>query len=281
MVKLGPFKKLGTIWWFEFFDIETSCEEVLTVRLLAEMDRFEYAYSRFLPDSVVTRLNDHGILENPTSEFCELLRIGEKAYEDTGGVFNIAVGKYLEETGYDSTYSFQKKDSVTIIPPLHDVLTVTDAKVALKGGARIDLGGFGKGYLIDHLAKLLVHEKWSTQFLINGGGDMYATHEHDNPIVIGLQHPMSDSQVGSLPLSECGFAASSPYMRRWTDQYNETHHHLVGNAHAGAVYVVAKTALTADIWATTLAINPDVPPPCDVTWFLWTEEKGVVRQTMH
>jgi FAD:protein FMN transferase len=279
MVKLGPFKKLGTMWWFEFFDIPESNTEPLTERLLTEMDRFEKAYSRFLPDSVVTRLNDSGVLTAPSTEFCALLRIAEKAYIDTKGVFNIAVGNYLEQTGYDAQYSFESKGATPVVPVLSEVLVVDDTQITLKNGARIDLGGFGKGYLIDRLAELLVNEKWSAQFLINGGGDMYVTHDVGSPITIGLQHPQNDSQVGSLPLQDMGFAASSPYLRRWKDQHNKVHHHLVGNADAGAVYVVGPDALTADIWATTLAINPDISPPTDVTWFLWTPAKGVMRKS--
>lgn len=58
----------------------------------------------------------------------------------------------------------------------------------------IDLGGLGKGWLIDKLSDLLRNEGYK-EFLINGGGDMYVSstekqecyieHPRDTELVIG------------------------------------------------------------------------------------------------
>lgn len=271
MVKLGPIKKLGTIWWFEFFDCEETNVEKLTHELMGLMDQFESNYSRFLETSLLSMLNNTGILHNPSGEFIDLLTIARTAYKETNGVFNIAIGGYLEASGYNQNYSFTREESVPIIPPLDEVLTVTEEVVTLKYGARIDFGGFGKGYLIDLLATHL-KKTWSQEFLINGGGDMYGTLENGGAITIGLAHPKTQEQIGSLALSNMGFAASSPYLRTWKDQYNTSHHHLIGNEDAQAVFVTAQSALTADIWATTLSIDATQTPPPSVSFTVWKED---------
>lgn len=280
MVKFGPFTKLGTVWWFEFFDVSETQAALFFPRLVAEMDRFESVYSRFISTSLVSTLNDTGRLDAPSEEMLTLLRIGENAYRDTGGVFNMAVGGYLESIGYDADYSFRSQSQIVPIPRLGDVLLIQERSVILKEGARLDFGGFGKGFLIDRLAMLMQYEGWSRHFLINGGGDMYMTSDNGEPITISLAHPLDQSSIGSLALHDCGFAASSPYVRRWKDREGNEQHHLVGSHDAHAVYIVAPSALTADIWATTLSIDSQKVAPENVAFFMWNAEEGIIRMPL-
>lgn len=275
MIQLGPIEKLGTTWWFEFFSLQADQAETVQRVLLETMEEFEAAYSRFRPTSLLSQLNDTGVSAEFTPEFRELLQIGLDAYQATGGVFNCAVGAYLERTGYDASYSFTAQDTIVPPPALPEVLQLTDTMARLRNGARLDFGGFGKGYLIDKLARVMREQFKETVLLINGGGDLYIGDTPDGPIKIGLQHPEQPKIVGSMELSRRGFAASSPNLRRWTDQHGVTHTHLVGAADPRPVYVTAPTATQADIWSTTLSIA-SVSYPDDVQAFMWSEVESQV-----
>jgi len=269
-MKFGPYKKLGTHWWFELFDCPKDTEDIEKL-LLAEMDRFESAYSRFLPDSLVSQLNKERELINPPTEFLELLNIGLGGYKNTKGVFNITVGGVLESHGYDSKYSFKKQETVIGLSNPMETIHIKEQDdfktIHVTGDTRIDFGGFGKGYLIDRLAVIL-KEKGVQYFLINGGGDMYATSDHEAAIEIILQNPQErDTAMGKLSIKNEAFAASSPYIRQWTSN-GSTHTHLVAHADKspGSVFVLAPTATDADMWATTIAIDPHLEVPHDITY---------------
>ena len=265
MITLGPIEKLGTTWWFEFFDLDEEQTEYVKIRLSEYMDTYENNYSRFIDESIVCQLNDTGVVTDPSAEFLGMLQIATDAYRETNGVFNIAVGDHLEKSGYDRTHSFHSVETPDSIPKLDDVLSVSEGEVRLDINARIDFGGFGKGYLIDLLVVFIQNELGLQEFLINGGGDIYATSQNGEPISIGLQDPQDRKKsVGSLQLHNQGFAASSPYVRVWTDQDGVEHNHLVGSEQLNAVFVTAPTATVADIWATTLAITSKTKPPSDV-----------------
>ena len=265
MHTIGPIKKLGTIWWFEFFDLLEVDPLVLEQSLLDIITQFENNYSRFKSDSLIGRLNNGESVADPSAELLDLLSVARNAYKQTDGVFNIAIANQLESVGYDPQYSFQSRESADGVPNLEDVLEVSESNVYLQSRTKIDLGGFAKGYLIDKLATYIQVEWHIQYFLINGGGDMYVTSDNGNPVMIGLADPQNpELQVGSLQLQNQGFAASSPYIRSWTDQDGAPHNHLVGNDNPTSTYVTAPTATQADIWATTLALQQDIVVPKDV-----------------
>lgn len=264
MTEIGPIEKLGTVWRFEFFDLDQNRIPEIERKIVEVMDAFEGNYSRFKEDSLLSRLNNNRRLDlRGKREIREMLQIALEAYRTTNGVFNIAIGGYLERIGYDAQYSFQSQETVEI-PRLDQVLQLTEQSTMLDDGVKIDFGGFGKGYLIDVLANLF-RQEWGLEFfLINGGGDICVSSDHGKPVEIGLENPVSKKIIGTVPLLNQGFASSSPHLRSWTDQDGNRRDHLVGEGEKKTVYVVAPNATWADIWATTLSIDQAVPLPKDV-----------------
>lgn len=270
-MKLGPYKKLGTHWWFELFDYDEDIAAVggidaIEKIVVDEIDRFECAYSRFIESSLISQLNDKRQLVNPPQEFIDLLNIGLKAYKDTNKAFNITAGGVLENRGYDKEYSFKnKKNNVTLESPADVITTRNDGGqivVNLVGDARIDFGGFGKGYMIDRLGEVL-KDNGIEYFLINGGGDMLVTSNKGEAVEIVLQNPIERTKaIGSLQLKNEAFAASSPHLRRWASG-DDSHSHLVSATpeEPRSVFVIAPTATEADIWATACAIDSNIQTP--------------------
>jgi thiamine biosynthesis lipoprotein len=260
MSSLFTLDALGTKWWIEIFS-ELTEEKSQTVYdgLRFLIFEFESNYSRFREDSKLSILNKHKYLDNPSDEFLELIKIGKKLYRDTDGVFNILSGEYLEAIGYDKTYSFTKKDNHVIRPkdPNTSIIFNED-KVTLSEGL-IDIGGYGKGYLIDKIAKHLKNNEVN-YFLINGGGDMYATSDFDRPITIYLEHPdNNETIIAETKLLNEGFAASSTKKRRW-QKNGQDYSHIIDTNNGqslitdSGIYIKAPFAVLADAWATTLVI---------------------------
>lgn len=253
---------LGTTWLVEIFDpvSKQTLDETfgLVQRLLLD---FEATYSRFNPDSQISLLNQNGTLLHPDPTTVEILRLGQQLYTDTDGIFNLLVGEHLIARGYDASYSFKPTTEPAHPPSPLTALTITDSLITLATG-KIDLGGYGKGYLLDKLSRYLQEELRFKYFLINGGGDMYATSDLGKPITIYLEHPTKPgTYIAETTLQDQGFAASSTHKRRWKVSGKE-YSHIVDTANQkeatadeSGIYVKVKEAVTADAWATTLLIS--------------------------
>ena len=261
MITLPTITGLGTQWWVEVFD-DISTEKAQTVyddvRLF--ITKFEDRYSRFNPDSIISTLNAAHKFPNPDAETIEILEYGLSLYHDTHEVFNFLVGEAMEQSGYDALYSFTpKSESLTTPDPTHS-LSITPEKLILSVG-QVDIGGYGKGYLIDLIALRLQQVHNLECFLINGGGDMYGTSDLGKPITIYLEHPSeANTYLKETTLLNEGFAASTTQKRRW-ENAGKVYTHIIDtkaghSSQSGlAVFVKALSAKTADAWATTLLIS--------------------------
>ncbi len=253
---------LGTTWLVELFDeVSTETADETSSLIRSFLSEFELKYSRFNRDSVISTINRAKTLKHPDDITATLLTLGQQFYKDTSGIFNCLIGEHLAARGYDTDYSFIPKVEPTNFPnPLTD-LHVTEKEIVLTNGL-IDLGGYGKGYLIDHLAELLKSRGFA-YFLINGGGDMYATSDHDTPIPIYLEHPSAPgTYIAKTMLHNHGFAASSTHKRRWKVSGKEYSHLIDTRTHKTehnsdtlGIYVKAPNALLADVWSTTLLLT--------------------------
>ena len=275
MSKILPaISALGTQWLIEIFDEvspEKTDEAFGLIRLF--LSDFEAKYSRFKPDSIISTVNRTKVLYRPDPTTISLLNFGKEMYKETGGIFNLLIGGYLMARGYDSDYSFAPKAEPTILPsPLSD-LSINSESITLQAGL-IDLGGYGKGFIIDRLADYLKVLGFD-YFLINGGGDMYATSDYGKPVTIYLEHPINtDTYIKETTIMNQGFAASSTHKRRWKVAGQEYSHivdtkknvaptievdggfaQIDHNPDTLGIYTKAPTAVLADVWSTTLLIS--------------------------
>lgn len=272
------FQALGTHWSVEIFDtVDEQTLEGAFGTLERFTQEFEKKYSRFKPDSLISRLNRERTLERPDEECCALLSYGKQLYLRSNTAFNFLTGHIQEARGYDTSYSFTPHESETLTPgnPITD-LHISKEKIELRHG-NIDLGGYGKGYLIDEISTLL-KEKFSLNFfLINGGGDLFGTSKHGEPIQIFLEHPTKPSHfIHTTSLMGQGFAASSPFKRVWNSG-DKTYTHIISNTEAPRVasFVKAETARDADAFATTALLLQE----SELERLAITEHLGIARFT--
>jgi thiamine biosynthesis lipoprotein len=161
----------------------------------AELDRLEGLLSRFHPTSDVARINSlptgGSVRVSPDTFRClsEAFRVGVL----TGGAFDITAGANGTRRG-------------------RLVSSRTGLKVrAVRAGARIDLGGIGKGYALDRMAVLLREWGMDRAMLSGGGSTVLALDpEPGKPgWTVGIRHPgRRDRELGRVVLCRASFSGS-------------------------------------------------------------------------
>ncbi len=135
-----------------------------------EVDRLEQSLSRFISNSDVSRINrlaagKEAIVDEET---VECLKVAHQAYDLTGGAFDVTLGGIIEawKKGDDKTAKqlLTNHPGMTAVVPAEDGLGVS----VFNENVNIDLGGIGKGYAVDVIAKVLA--EWKIErALIHGG----------------------------------------------------------------------------------------------------------------
>jgi FAD:protein FMN transferase len=153
---------------------------------LALVETLERRWSRFLPDSDVSRLNrlaGRAVVVDPST--LELLAFAIAAWKGTDGRFSPFLGYAMHDIGYSRPWSagtiltpksqpsfvpsrFRANDS-TAEAPIH--LDVETSTVIVDPDVQIDLGGLAKGYAADLVLRELL-SGGATSALVDLGGDM-------------------------------------------------------------------------------------------------------------
>jgi len=141
-----------------------------------EVDRLEAELSRFIDNSDVSRINSVHLGERLVLGLAtfECLEISRRVYEDTKGAFDITIGSLLKCRRNDKGEARTPRQEELNLARKHtgtDLLALNEDEhtvEVLSEGVQVDLGGMGKGYAVDQMAKLL--REWGIEVaLIHGG----------------------------------------------------------------------------------------------------------------
>ncbi|MFI1855495.1 FAD:protein FMN transferase [Streptomyces sp. NPDC020480] len=252
------FDALGTRWQIET-DVPLSQE--LRSRILHRIQRFDATYSRFRPDSLVSRIATTpggGRFEFPEDSLA-LFGLYDRLHAATDGAVDPLVGRDLELLGYDSVYSLRPApDEVRAAERARG--RVSWARDVVRDGTTvvterplvIDVGAVGKGYLVDLLSAIL-READHTRFVVDGSGDL--RHAGEQTIRVGLEHPFDPQRViGVADLRNQALCASGISRRAWGDGLHHVLDARTGVPVGGVVatWAVADQAARADGLATAL-----------------------------
>ncbi|TBL69081.1 FAD:protein FMN transferase [Paenibacillus thalictri] len=252
------FKAIGTQW-----EIETRepLSHQLQQRILERIEQFDLTYSRFSPDSLVSRVAaaaDGGSFTFPEDSL-PLFELYDRLYTATMGAMDPLVGRDLELLGYDRTYSLMPASDVIRSAAYAQGKAIWSKHIIRNGTTLvtqrplvIDVGAAGKGYLVDIVSEMLC-EAGIAEFVVDGSGDL--RHSGGSSIQVGLEHPFDSSLViGVAKLKNRALCASAVNRRSWGDGL----HHVL-DARTGipvrevvATWVIADKAVTADGLATAL-----------------------------
>ncbi|MEQ1665679.1 MAG: FAD:protein FMN transferase [Bdellovibrionales bacterium] len=249
------FPALGTHWWVEIIDNNPNITQ-LKPGILIIVQEFEKNYSRFMPTSLISSLNNSKALKNAPQELQDMLKYSADIHIKTDRVFNITVGSQLEKDGYGQVKDLSSK--IALETEKH--INIDQSLIRLSETTRIDLGGIGKGWLIDKLADYLKASGIS-DFIINGGGDIYVASNDRQAIKIKIEHPTIVGQsIGTIFIKNGGLASSSAQKRKWTTASGKITHHIINPAtnkaqsKLASIHIYAKTTTLADVLATVFLL---------------------------
>ncbi len=197
--------------------------EEMTVKSL---DRYESLWSRYLPDSDVSRMNragGRGVTVAP--ETITLIRASKHAYRASGGRFDptvlgtlVAAGDINARPGSRGTIT--RAEGLLSSPPDGgcDRIEVLDdeSTVLMPTGVGFDPGGIGKGLAAD-LVVLELLDSGASGAMVNIGGDMRAegTPPSGSRWAVAVEDPFNpEAVVATLRFDNGAVATSSTSGRR-------------------------------------------------------------------
>lgn len=250
------FEAIGTIWFIEIFDkkVDKSIQNIV-IKTISE---FETNYSRFKSDSLISKLNTQRHLKDVSTELFSIINFGERLRKLTDNNFSLGVGSILEKRGYDSNYSFSSKESNKVDRNTNMFKTLSKDTLELHELVKIDIGGIGKGWIVDKVANL-IKQMGFVGFFINAGGDIYATQQNQQGFTFILENPLNTNQkIGEITIENSAIASSSSNRRSWVDKNTgKRNTHIVGeNEDIAGVFTQAPKTLHADATATCLLVTP-------------------------
>lgn len=232
----------------------------ISLRLLFEQQ--EQRFSRFRPDSLLSRLNAGEAVTGPL--FARGCTLALDAWRLTNGLFNPLVLPALRDAGYQRSFETVASGAPRpqTIPHPEDVLHILGDRVALRAGA-LDLGGIVKGWTVD-----LAIESFDSEceaLFINAGGDLRATGSAGNGPgwEISIAGPADGAPLWSGQLDGAA-ATSSTTKRRWRTAAGKVAHHLIdprtglpADSPFEQVTVLAPETWLAEVWAKAILIGGD------------------------
>jgi len=227
--------------------------------------RLEKIFSRFDPESELSRLNAH--LNEAIPASADLTAIAKKSldyYESTEGIFDPRIIGHLESIGYAK--DFKKSDFTPIVPlsppdiskDLKSDLQISEGKVRFS--ERMDFSGIVKGFATDQITAFFREMGWRN-FLVDSGGDMFAAGRPPESEKWNIAVEGVDEKNLHLSISEKAVATSGISRRKW-ERDGKRFHHLIHPKYPTnfsfdlrTVSVIADSAEEADVLAKTIFIK--------------------------
>jgi thiamine biosynthesis lipoprotein len=247
------FEAIGTHWFIELPDQADFPTDLIT-DIQQTIHTFDSRYSRFRPDSFVTRLSKEAGNYILPEEAQPMLDLYQQLYQITNGLMTPLIGQTLSDAGYDADYSLVPKNPRPA-PPWEDTFLYAFPKLTMYQPALLDFGAAGKGYLVDILSERIENHAIKN-YLVNGSGDIRI--RSSEPIDFGLEHPdQNGTFIATAHLSNQSLCGSSGNRRTWGT--GDTKYHHIINAKTvqspsqiRALWVIADTTLLADGLTTAL-----------------------------
>jgi thiamine biosynthesis lipoprotein len=253
--------------------------------------QLEARLTRFAPSSELSALNRaSGTWFSASTELFEVVRLAAEARAASGGLFDPTILNALEAAGYDRTFDEIGQRELgprpagatqRSGPQAGERIDLDPARraIRLEAGARLDLGGIAKGWIVDQVIDGPLSGYKNA--LVSAGGDLRLRGgpQPGQPWSVGIRDPRADMQPPPdepLPpiavlLLGGGALATSGTARRWWLVEGQRRHHLIDPrtglpadqpaASAPAGRILSATALAplcwqADILAKLLLLAP-------------------------
>ncbi|MFM2170654.1 MAG: hypothetical protein RI957_883 [Verrucomicrobiota bacterium] len=232
------------------------------------LSMFEAKYSRFRPDSLVSRINQSaGICAVEIDpEMHEMLEMADRLHRLTEGVFDASMLPLLNVWDWKKIRnSLPDEESVARAHSLtgwHKIERDRTRVFLPQKGMGLDFGGFGKEYAVDQLAEI-ARNYGIKDALIDLGRDIYGSGGNGvHPFWhVGLEDAMNPGACwGGVAVSGFALCSSGDYVRRF-EHMGKRYGHII-DPRTGwpvangmrSVNVCAPSCLQAGIYSTTIFV---------------------------
>ena len=267
--------------------LDTQSSELAGIaieRVLAELDRLESKYSRYLPDSLTTRINAAAGKEMPVAidrETAGLLQYADTLYRESSGLFDLTSGVLRRAWNFtgDSAPSTAELESLLPLVAWPEVDWNQEHVALPRAGMELDFGGVVKEYACDAAAGVLA-ALGLDHALVDLAGDLAVTgpRADGSPWPVGIRHPRYAGQAAAeLHMVAGGLASSGDYERCLVidgERYGHILHPRTGWPVRGllAVSITSPQCLVAGSLATVAMLKPAREATAwldslGVTWF--------------
>lgn len=226
----------------------------LGAQVLKEFDRLHHKFHAWQP-SQLTALNDaiaRGEVFQADEEMVDLLKSATALSEQSGNLFNPAIGHLIRLWGFQSSDITEQGPSPVEIkrwvdanPRMAD-LVFDGTRISSRNKAvMIDLGGYAKGYALDRAAQILraAHVKAA---LVNTGGNILAIGQPgDRPWKVGIRDPRGEGAIASVELHDNEAIGTSGDYQRYFMKDGKRHPHIIDPRTGQTIDLVASVTIIA------------------------------------
>lgn len=273
------FNTVTTIVGFEKSkeDFDKNCEKIK--QLLQEYHKLYDIYTLYDGVNNLCKLNQTIDGKHPTlkvdKKIIDLLSYAKEMHQKTSGKLNIAMGSVLSIWHNYRTNGLDDPSNAKL-PPIDDlkeanahtnienlIINKTDRTVSITDSKLLlDVGGIGKGFAVEEIAKEMKKQNM-TGYILNVGGNVRIVGNRDDQEKwkIGIENPdINDTEtpyIEYLSLEEMSLVTSGSYQRFYTVDGKNYHHiidpkTLMPSEYFNSVSVLCKDSGLADALSTAL-----------------------------
>jgi len=246
---------------------------VLAKLAVDEVRRIEAKYSRYQPDSIVSRINAQAGSGTPVdvdTETADLLDFAATLFSASGGLFDLTSGILRRAWDFRSQRVPLQAEVDALLPCVGWQQVVWErerqgGRIALtRAGMQLDFGGIGKEYAADRAATLL-QSHGVRHGLVNLGGDirLMGPRPDGSAWQLGVRHPRDPLRLSAQMSLYDGALATSGDYERFIELDGRRYSHLL-DPRTGwpvqawqSVSVVAPACLAAGALSTVAMLQGD------------------------
>lgn len=228
----------------------------------ALIQTLEKQFSLTYPESETNKVNVCKDSISISDNMQDLLQIANQTSNETGGAFDVTVGKILYMYNFvDEIMPTTEEIDSALFFVGHDKIICNDGNLTKdEPEIFIDLGGIAKGFIVDKVTQYL-RENGINYAAINAGGDLFVMSNPQTEVwKIGIQHPRNQSALfGSIEVKDRAVVTSGDYEQYFIKEGKRIHHIIdpkngFPSYNSVSVTVIAPDATIADALCTAIFI---------------------------
>jgi thiamine biosynthesis lipoprotein len=224
---------MGTRIYVEVWSEDATKGEAGIDAVMADMRRIDMLMSHYKPESQLSQINARAAQEpvQVDPELFDLIKLSTHYSIITEGAFDITYASVGHLYDFPHHVKPTEAQIVAALPGVNWRNMLLDPEhhtVRFEHqGMRIDLGGIGKGYAVDHSIGILQARGFQHALVTAGGDSRIIGDRMGRPWVIGIRNPDDkDKVVTRIPIVNSAMSTSGDY-ERFFDEGGVRYHHII------------------------------------------------------